>query len=84
MLAVHISNKYLNLEPVVAAAAAWFNREAVMISNSDDHQKGVYASTWILVGTELDSWAGRRLKELAQFSRLPGTAHFGQTITAAS
>lgn len=51
VLAVHISNKYLDLEPVVAAAAAWFNREAVMISNSDDHQKGVYASSWILVGS---------------------------------
>jgi hypothetical protein len=51
LLAVHISNKYLDLEPVVAAAAAWFDREAVMISNSDDHQKGVYAASWILVGS---------------------------------
>ncbi len=51
VLAVHISNKYLDLEPVVAAAATWFSREAVMISNSDDHQKGVYASSWILVGS---------------------------------
>lgn len=51
VLAVHISNKYLDLEPVVAAAAAWFDREAVMISNSDDHQKGVYAASWILVGS---------------------------------
>jgi uncharacterized membrane protein YfcA len=51
VLAVHISNKYLDLEPVVVAAAAWFNREAVMISNSDDHQKGVYASSWILVAS---------------------------------
>jgi hypothetical protein len=39
------------LEPVVAAAAAWFNKEAVMISNADDHQKGVYAASWILIGS---------------------------------
>jgi SAM-dependent methyltransferase len=50
VLAVHISNKYLDLEPVVASAAAWLDKEAVMISNSDDHPKGVYAASWILVG----------------------------------
>jgi SAM-dependent methyltransferase len=50
ILAVHISNKYLDLEPIVASAAAWFNKEAVMISNPDDHQKGIYAATWILLG----------------------------------
>jgi hypothetical protein len=51
VLAVHISNKYLDLEPVVAAAAAWFDKEAVLISNLDDHRKGVYAASWILVGS---------------------------------
>jgi hypothetical protein len=50
VLAVHISNKYLDLEPVVAAAATSLNKEAIRISNPDDHQKGVYASTWILLG----------------------------------
>lgn len=51
MLAVHISNNYLNLEPVVRAAAASLSKEAVRITNSDDHPNGVYAATWILVGT---------------------------------
>ena len=50
ILAVHISNKYLNLEPVVSAAAGALNKEAVMITNSDDHAKGIYAATWILLG----------------------------------
>lgn len=50
VLAVHISNRYLNLEPVVEAAAARLGKEAVEISNSDDHPRGVFASTWILVG----------------------------------
>ena len=49
MLAVHISNKYLDLEPVVAAAATSLNKEAITISNPDDHQKGIYASTWIVL-----------------------------------
>jgi hypothetical protein len=50
ILAVHVSNKYLNLEPVVSAAATALNKEAVMITNSDDHAKGIYAATWILLG----------------------------------
>jgi hypothetical protein len=51
VLAVHISNKYLNLEPVVAAAAASLDKEAVIVTNPDDHQKGVYAATWVLLGS---------------------------------
>ena len=50
ILAVHISNKYLNLEPVVSAAATALNKEAVVITNSDDHPRGIYAATWILLG----------------------------------
>jgi SAM-dependent methyltransferase/MFS family permease len=50
VLAVHISNRYLNLEPVVEAAAARLGKEAVEISNPDDHPRGIFAATWILVG----------------------------------
>ncbi len=50
VLAVHISNKYLNLEPVVASAAESLDKEGVIIINSDDHQNGVYAAAWILLG----------------------------------
>jgi len=64
VLAVHISNKYLDLEPVVAAAAAWFNQEAVMISNADDHPKGVYAASWILIGSRA-GFQGRHQIETA-------------------
>jgi len=51
VLAVHVSNNYLNLEPVVRSAAASLNKEAVLVSNSDDHPNGIYAATWILVGS---------------------------------
>ncbi len=51
VLAVHISNKYLDIEPVVASAAVALGKEAVSITNADDHQKGIYAASWILVGT---------------------------------
>ena len=50
ILAVHISNHYLNLQPVVEAAANRLGKEAVIVSNQDDHSKGIYASVWILIG----------------------------------
>jgi SAM-dependent methyltransferase len=51
VLAVHISNRYLNLEPVVEAAAARLGKEAVEIGNPNDHPKGIFESFWILVGS---------------------------------
>ena len=50
VLAVHVSNKYLDLQPVVAAAAADLGKEAVLIQNAEDPPKGITAAIWILVG----------------------------------
>jgi hypothetical protein len=63
ILAVHISNKYLNLEPVVSAAATRLNKEAVMITNSDDHPKGIYAATWILLGEHQALTGARQIEQ---------------------
>ena len=50
VLAVHVSNKYLDLQPVVETAAASLNKQAVIIENDADKTQGIYASTWILLG----------------------------------
>lgn len=50
VLAVHISNQYLNLEPVVAAAAEHLGKEAVIVTNGDDKANGVFSATWIILG----------------------------------
>ena len=50
VLAVHISNQYLNLAPVVAGAANWLGKEAVMVENKADSPRGIYRATWVLVG----------------------------------
>lgn len=50
ILAVHISNRYLNLAPVVAAAAARLGKEAVEITNPDDHPNGIFNASWVLLG----------------------------------
>jgi spermidine synthase len=53
VLAVHVSNKYLDLPPVVRLAALSFGKEAVMVDTEDEPENGLYGSTWILI-------AGRR------------------------
>jgi hypothetical protein len=50
VLAVHISNQYLNLAPVVAGAANWLGKDAVIIENKADSPRGIYRATWVLVG----------------------------------
>jgi hypothetical protein len=50
LLAVHISNQYLNLAPVVAGAANWLGKDAVIVENKADSPRGIYRATWVLVG----------------------------------
>jgi SAM-dependent methyltransferase len=49
ILAVHISNQHLNLELVVAAAAAWLGKDAIVVINKNDHTKGIFYATWVLL-----------------------------------
>lgn len=50
VLALHISNQYLNLQPVVQAVAASLGKEAILVNNEDDQKQGIYAASWILMG----------------------------------
>ena len=50
IVAVHISNKYLNLLPVVDGAAQWLHKEAMIIQNQPDNRQGVYRARWVLIG----------------------------------
>jgi SAM-dependent methyltransferase len=58
VLAVHISNQYLNLAPVVAGASQWLNKEAVLVNSEPDSPRGVYRATWVLVGNR-DGFLGK-------------------------
>ncbi|HEX4276106.1 MAG TPA: fused MFS/spermidine synthase [Bryobacteraceae bacterium] len=51
VLAVHVSNKYLDLGPVVALAAAEDGKQAMMVSLDADDDKEVAASDWVLVSS---------------------------------
>ncbi len=51
VVAVDVSNLYLDLQPVVVGAAAWMQKEAVLITNQNDVSQGILASNWILLGS---------------------------------
>ena len=54
ILALHISNRYLDLAPVCAAGAAYFHKAARTIT--DDGEAGSYlnSSTWVLLSNDTD------------------------------
>ncbi|HSD41358.1 MAG TPA: fused MFS/spermidine synthase [Burkholderiales bacterium] len=52
ILAVHISNRYLDLKPVLHEAAARFGRHTRLVDEESDDERGVYGSTWVLIAND--------------------------------
>jgi len=50
VLAIHISNRYLDLTPVVRRAADTFHRTAFLSQNASNAERGTTAATWVLIG----------------------------------
>lgn len=49
ILAFHVSNQYVNLEPEVAQLAASVNLQSRLINSPEDKQSGEFKATWVLV-----------------------------------
>lgn len=49
VLALHISNRYLDLAPVCAAGAQYLKRPAMVVSDEGDGGSYLNSSTWVLV-----------------------------------
>ncbi len=49
LLAMHVSNKFLNLAPVVEAAARVLGAQTKSITNDADKKNDIYTATWVLV-----------------------------------
>jgi len=58
ILAVHISNRYLDLVPVVQQAARHLSLELRRVENDDDSAAGVYRSEWMLLSASPRAFAG--------------------------
>jgi hypothetical protein len=54
VLAVHISNRNLDLAPVVMHAVNHYRREARLINADPDYARGLSGSTWILISDDAD------------------------------
>ncbi|MGO4381997.1 spermidine synthase [Pseudoduganella sp. RAF19] len=50
VLAVQISNLYLNLAPVVSKMAAYYGRHAYIVSSHSNPARGTNAAKWVLIG----------------------------------
>lgn len=61
LLAVHISNRYLDLEPVVYEAAVAHGKAVRVVESDDDDATGVYGATWVLFADEERLFENERL-----------------------
>ncbi len=73
ILAVHVSNRFLSLGPVVALAAAEDGKRAMMVSNPEDDTKEIAASDWVLVTSRPAFFEQKEIKAVAQkIEPIPG------------
>ena len=62
VIAVHISNRYLDLRPVVERLAAEFGLSTVCISEDSESNWWVYATTWVLVSRDKEFLAAKDIR----------------------
>jgi SAM-dependent methyltransferase len=51
ILAVHISNRYLDLEPVLAGLTSATGKVARVVDTEDDESQDVFGATWVLIAS---------------------------------
>ncbi len=49
ILAVHISNRYLDLQPVLAGEAKATGKWPALVDTDDDDSQDVFGATWVLL-----------------------------------
>jgi SAM-dependent methyltransferase len=49
VVAVNVSNRYVNLQPVVLRAAESLGKQAVVIRNAENEEQAISSATWVLV-----------------------------------
>ena len=59
VLALHISNRYLDLKPVCEGGAASVGRQAWVVDDEGDEASYLSSSTWVLVTSDLAMYHGK-------------------------
>jgi hypothetical protein len=69
VLAVHISNKYLDLEPVLAEGLRTLDKRAVVVESKSDGKDVTYGATWVVASSDPRQLPpqGRRIRGEAGF-----------------
>lgn len=49
VLAVHISNRFIDLAPVLDRAATALNKRAILVESDDDEEEKCFSTTWVLL-----------------------------------
>lgn len=62
VLAVHVSNRYLDLAPVVERAAREMGKEAMLVKSKENDDRQTSASDWVLVTARSDFFKGPLLR----------------------
>ena len=71
ILAVHVSNRFLKLAPVVASIAQSLNREAYVINTESDESNALAATEWVLVSAQHSLFKTPLLKNVAHPIPIP-------------
>jgi spermidine synthase len=71
VLAVHVSNRYLALEPVVKRIADVTKRYVRNVDSSDVHETGEYGSTWVLVTESPTAFKNARVSDADDLKDAP-------------
>jgi SAM-dependent methyltransferase len=65
VLAIHISNRYLDLAPLVRAQGERAGLEMALVSNPSNNE-GVYASTWVLLSRDRSLFELPQIKDVTR------------------
>ncbi|MDE3166619.1 MAG: fused MFS/spermidine synthase, partial [Acidobacteriota bacterium] len=63
ILAVHISNRYLDLEPVLQGEAAVLHKAARVVDTDDDETQDVFGATWVLITNPATGFTPQELSD---------------------
>lgn len=73
VLAVHVSNKHLDLVPIVQMASASLGKKSRMIDTDDDDDHNVFGATWILVSSDQAFFDNPRIRTAS--TAIPTAVH---------
>jgi len=78
VLAVHISNRYVELEPLIYNMGKKFNMDTVLVKKGKNRAKGIKGSTWVLISNNQEFMQHPRV--LAYVDRWPTVVQQKQII----